>query len=614
MKKSDKSTLDIFMGILFIFILVVIPAIVKLKIVPVSSYELGTIRNSNQVNDVFSYYKSTTLIAVTVFMMFSLFIDTVTNEEIKLFDYKNPVFILTCIYFLFMLLSCIFSKYKTIAFKGISERYEGFFVLTCYMILMITAMFYTKNRYNTKFLIAGFLGCIIVVGGIGLFQYFGMDIFETDFVTKIVFGKHYTEGRKLTALFDYVYSTLYNPNCVGLYASMMLPFVFMLALFLPIKFWLKYVAIILSGVMFVNFMGCGSAGAFVGVFGSLAFICIVSLIYFINAQKKRIIQNKNIIIGIISIIIIVFASIVFFNSSIGVSEKFKYVLNMVTGKEEMITPYPFEDLKIEGNKADIYTKEGILSIIIENKNPSLLYNNAPITYYEKKQVDENGNGNIDENETGAIYKYNVEGFNEVLLQTSSDNVITLAPKLYNDSIVFLFKETEDGNITILTKDGKPFDISEQVPSFGFKGIELLGSGRGFIWSRSIPLIKNNIIIGKGPDTFTFEFPQYDVLGKLKYFGNPYIIVDKPHNMYIQMIINTGFLSVVAVLGIFILYIIQTIRCIINNKSDKYILSLKFAFLAGILGYLFNGLTTDSVVSVAPIFWIMLGTGFAVNKL
>jgi len=513
-----------------------------------------------------------------------------------------------------MLLSCIFSKYKAIAFKGISERYEGFFVLTCYMILMVTAMFYTKNRYNLRFLIAGFLGCIVVVGGIGLFQYFGMDIFKTDFITKIVFGKHYKDGQKLTVLFDYIYSTLYNPNCVGLYVSMMLPFVSILALFLPVKFWLKYVALILSGVMFVNFMGCGSAGAFVGVFGSLTFMCIISLIYFVNAQRKKIIQNKNIVIATISIVVIAVASIVFFNSSAGVSEKFRYVLNMVTGKEEMKTPYSFEDLKIEGNRADIYTKNGILSIVTENKNLSLLYNDSPVASYEKNQVDENGDGNISENETGAIYKYNIEGFDEVLLQISSNNTITFAPKIYNNSVVFLFKETEDGNITVLTKDGKPFDISEEVPSFGFKGIELLGSGRGFIWSRSIPLIKNNIIIGKGPDTFTLEFPQYDVLGKLRYFGNPYIIVDKPHNMYIQMIISTGCLSVIAVLGIFILYIIQTIRCIINNKSDKYILSLKFAFLAGILGYLFNGLTTDSVVSVAPIFWIMLGTGFAVNKL
>ncbi|HMM70393.1 MAG TPA: hypothetical protein PKD08_07870 [Gudongella oleilytica] len=32
----------------------------------------------------------------------------------------------------------------------------------------------------------------------------------------------------------------------------------------------------------------------------------------------------------------------------------------------------------------------------------------------------------------------------------------------------------------------------------------------------------------------------------------------------------------------------------------------------VIVYLFTGLTNDSIVSVAPVFWILLGSGMAVN--
>jgi hypothetical protein len=40
--------------------------------------------------------------------------------------------------------------------------------------------------------------------------------------------------------------------------------------------------------------------------------------------------------------------------------------------------------------------------------------------------------------------------------------------------------------------------------------------------------------------------------------------------------------------------------------------LKIGCFSGVCGYLVSMLSTDSTVNVAPIFWIILGTGFAVN--
>ena len=51
----------------------------------------------------------------------------------------------------------------------------------------------------------------------------------------------------------------------------------------------------------------------------------------------------------------------------------------------------------------------------------------------------------------------------------------------------------------------------------------------------------------------------------------------------------------------------------DEVKDRLVISLKFAFLMGIVGYLIAALATDSTVSVSPAFWIMIGAGFAVTE-
>lgn len=46
-----------------------------------------------------------------------------------------------------------------------------------------------------------------------------------------------------------------------------------------------------------------------------------------------------------------------------------------------------------------------------------------------------------------------------------------------------------------------------------KGYEKLFTGRGYIWGRAIPLLKEHILVGSGPDTFVEEFPQQDYVMK-----------------------------------------------------------------------------------------------------
>lgn len=62
----------------------------------------------------------------------------------------------------------------------------------------------------------------------------------------------------------------------------------------------------------------------------------------------------------------------------------------------------------------------------------------------------------------------------------------------------------------------------------------------------------------------------------------------------------------------IIYIIDSIKLYAlkndYNKSQR----LGAATCLGVIGYLTAGLFNDSIVSVAPVFWIVLGVGVALN--
>lgn len=153
---------------------------------------------------------------------------------------------------------------------------------------------------------------------------------------------------------------------------------------------------------------------------------------------------------------------------------------------------------------------------------------------------------------------------------------------------------------------------------GFEGKEKVGSSRGYIWSRTLPLLKNCLITGYGPDTFAYVFPQNDFLAKYySYvdFGEDfYITVDKPHNLYLQIFFNSGLIALIAFLAIVLFYLVDCFRLYALRKEYRPEQIMGAAVMLGIVGYLAAGLFNDSVVHVAPVFWILLGTGAALNTI
>lgn len=600
-KKGTLSSSDKLMGIFLFIIVAIIPVICKLSQVEVSSEEYNVIRSGSTVNDVFAYSKSVLLLTmgviVTMFMTFQIL-----GEDGFKINFKSKPVILAGIYILLVLVSSVFSKYHHTSFFGVAERYEGFFMWLCYMIFMIVAMAFASDKDRLNFILWAFIASGLFVGIIGVLQFAGYNIFATEWFSKLVMGKAY-DGVPMKIKFDSVFATLYNPNCAGMYFGMMFSATAVIAVLMPIKNKFKWVFAFIALILLVCAIGSNSVGGLMGLMAGIGFTAVVCICYYIFVIKSK----KAIGLTVGGILAAVIGIVILFNSNAVIIQKVRIITDALKNGQALTESASFyEDVQVDGMLGKVITKDGEYAIDYAKEATQFMHNGVVLNPTSEEPMSNGSGTKYVFNEPSIqwnLYLYNVESKNIFVASL-------IGADAQGTETAFLFGES-NGKLAMLDKFANPIDINTPVESWGFKGVERLGSNRGYIWSRSIPLLKHNIFVGSGTDTFVFEFPQQDVRSKLNYLGNPYVIIDKPHNMFLQIGINSGIISLLVILALFALYIVQTIKKVFSDKSQA-LNAIRLGIMAGVVAYIVAGLTTDSVVTVAPVFWILLGTGFGAN--
>lgn len=134
-----------------------------------------------------------------------------------------------------------------------------------------------------------------------------------------------------------------------------------------------------------------------------------------------------------------------------------------------------------------------------------------------------------------------------------------------------------------------------------------GGGRTYIWEKTLELISKKPVLGYGHDTLPYYFPQYD---PQKVFP-ALIIVDKPHNMYLETIYGSGVFALIALLVLLLQHSFHTVKVLLRGLGhhDMVIPSAFFVFwCAYLLQWLFN----DSIIGSSPVFWILFGMAVSLN--
>ena len=597
---NEKQSIDWIKGAVLCVITAVVPVIVKMVQLHPRADEYGVVRAQWDISDAFSYYKMSVIMILSSLLALYALTDMWDKEPKKAI--KRPENYLPLAFLVLSLVSALASPYKTVAFFGASERFEGFWMWSAYMLLFVEARVFTQNKKSAAVLVGSISIGALLVGGIGFLQFIGKNPYETELFKKLVLGNI---NGSFSMRFSSVFSTLYNPNCVGIYTGMLCPFFLTAGIAAPVKKWYKYVLLALSALMLVNLFGCESLGGLLGLAAGMGFAVLTAVVYFVKKGGK-----KGAAAAAAAVLCMVVSAVLVLSGSSKIAEKINVIKESIKNPAAAESPYFFKYIAMEGENghtAVISTQTGDIEITVENGKKKIEFY-ADGERKELELVKTQPDSGFAETLTCEV-----PGIAKSTLSTTESGFMQFKAGDGQKSFTSFYFDISSGDLVYTDMFSNPIDLEKEYPAIGFKGMERLGSNRGYIWSRSIPLISKNIIIGAGPDCYVFKFPQKDVLSKLIFLGNPNVIIDKPHSFYLQVAVNTGLISLLVLTALFLMYIVNTVRCVMRGGSNMLV-GLRLGAAAGVIGYLAAVTTTDSVVSVSPVFWVLLGLGFALNKL
>ncbi|MBN7774058.1 O-antigen ligase family protein [Clostridium aminobutyricum] len=569
--------------------------------------------SGNDLTDFFSFYKMEAIILCAVLALVILLYRIFSQSmAIK----RTPYYIPITVYSLFVLFSYFMSDYKEFALWGWNDRFEGTVTLLTYMFMLFYIINTVNNEKNVK--------CIIYILGIvstllsllGITQASGHDFFKTLIGKKLITPSSYWNNLdQLTFTFHKeIYQTVYNINYVSFYLTLLLPLFGLLFIYSMTKGKAEPVYKKLSwGVLFAltiyNLIGSQSSGGFLG----MGIVVLISLV----------ILNKKIInwwrpVSILIVITLLVGGITYNRWMPEISGASKSVLGIDTQSStnsEVPGSPKSNDLGVSTT-----TSKGYIDYIV-TKGSDIIFNykgnELTFTTYPENPV--------------AIKLTDAQGKDLDIKNIEGSQMFTIADDRFASFVIGPAEDSAGTNYFIINVDDSEWDFAiipgkdvqyrntlgnlvslTKVPAIGWEDNQNFGSGRGYIWSRTIPMFKDTILLGHGADTYCIYFPQNDYVGKYNADWGLNLIVDKPHNMYFATIVNTGMISLLALMVLWFTYIFQSIKIYGRRDLNSFIDYAGIGVFLGICGFLVSAFVDDSSVSVMPMFYGLLGTGIAIN--
>lgn len=587
---EKKKDLNWYYLLPILFIVGILPLIVYAQVIEVEGLERVNWKGGATSIDFFSYFKSVAFVVVSYVSVILLVLLRLTGQfRFNFSRYNLKFYIPLAAYIFFVIVSFFNADYRVVASRGFIELFQGVYVLIGYALVVAAVMNYVQNEKHVKAIVTAyiFVGSVTAVLGIG--QYFGFDFFRTMFARYLILPEylhHIAETLEFTFGKYTIYATMYNTNFVGSFAAILLPLSFALFMYAKDK---KQVALsgIFVALMAFVWIGSNSRAGYLGV--AFGFLFVILLF------RKQLRQNiKRLSALLVSFLVIV----MIMNTASGgkVLREFGSLdigaetERLESGNQDRVR---FENLIFDGDS---------LAIITAAESLKILYDGDQMTFEDME---------------GNPLAIQLLGQSIVMTDNKYiDYIITLEEdkgrfkvQAYNQSFDIYF--TADG--FRMAGSGGVLGVTDHPSRLSLMdGYERFASSRGYIWSRSLPMLKRTFFVGYGPDMFAIKFPQRDYVGKINAYNNESIIVDKPHNMYLQIGINTGFLSLLALLAVYLMYFIDSMKLYLKRDLKTLLDYVGIGAFTGMMAYLGAAFFNDQIISVAPLFYVMVGLGIAIN--
>ena len=547
--------------------------------------------NADRQSDFFFAWKMIAIVAVAIVMIGILLYQALKKNKKMEFRLENSFYFLF-LYAMFVGMSALFSGYKYWVVRGTFELFEPVWVVFAYILLCYYTYQFVQNERQVKFILGAAGIGMTIVTLIGVFQYFKLDFFKTDFGKHLIINPSWwsnLEALNFNVLEGTSYTTLYNPNFLSFYFGMLVPL--LVCLFVASrKIWQKLLLAVAEILCLICLKGSGSDT------GWMAIVIGASIIALVLASRRKKIFYTVLGIGVTGMVLIILLGM---KTDVGVRIKDSIVgtyhyneqfalRSVETGEDNVM-------LDFRGNKlylSYITDAEGnALSTVMDENGQELelVLTDETIHYYVLSDSRFEGMGiqsvKLGENEVPAVAVWS-DGL--------TWNFVNLGGVYYYCNTAGKTVEFPNvKNISLLREDALSF--------------------RGHIWNMTIPLLGKHVFMGSGANTYMFEYPQNDYLGQGYIYGGSSLQV-KAHCWYLQQWVETGLIGTLALLAFLGWYVIRSMRIYRRADLHESISWVGFGLFAAVLVYLIAAIANDSNVCTAPMFWGMLGLGLATNRM
>lgn len=496
------------------------------------------------------------------------------------------VFIPLFLYLGLVILSTICSTDLELSLYGAMEAQEPFFTLLGYVVVAFYAYLVLDSLEDVKYIVGAAVVGACLMASLGIMQTIGKDPLLTEGVQRLYVSSDFLKNYGMLTLATgerVAYGTLFNPNYVGTYVALYIPL--LLVGFLIFKeLWKKLICVTAFVGLLVMLFSSQSRTGLIAVFA----VAVMLLVFLGREVWKR----WYLVIPGVTFLVMAFLLIDTYRD------------NLLTNRLKEMFAIEKSETLVKGVDT---TGNGVRVLYADTEFTVMMPISGDAYAYI---VMENGEQReVTYDETG-IYAY---------FTLSTGDEITIQTAVYEDEYAFgLNLDGRDyyftnqivvGNYKYINDYGRPDECT--IPKNALQGYEKVASGRGYVWGRTIPLLWKNFIVGSGPDTFAIEFPQNDYVARYKSgFNN--IIFTRPHNFYLQTGVQTGTLSLLALLVFYLIYFVGSCRRYMGRKFTKMEEWFGFAMFLSSVGFFASGFANDSLIVVTPVFYVLLGAGMAIN--
>lgn len=572
-----------------IFALGFIPVLVHSHVYNTNLSQFEWFADSSNVQvDFFLYYKMIAIILVATIMTIMLVKLYVDKKHFEM----NGAFYCLLAYAVLSLLSALFSTYRYFSFHGNYEVFESIWVILGYVIFAFYTYQIIQDETDVMVVFKYAVIGVLIVSFIGAFQYLGFDLFRSTIGKMLITSpSEWSQLDTLSFTFPLKtsYTTLYNTNYLPFYFGMFLPIAILLIMFEK-NMKARCVYILLSALFIFNIIGSNSKSGLIAVGIAIALGCILFV--------KQILKKKWMIplmAGAFVLLIAIFAI-----RHGGISGLASLIFH---GYEGVADEYTLKDIDTNDDDVTIFYKDSELHVAYELINDG----QEVMVYLSDKGGNEINYTLLDDNVTRVV-DGNEFGYCTVR-PIYIDELIGV--EVHIDDKDWYFTNQTDGTYYYYNACGKYVKIKDHEIANLFPNSFF--SGRGHLWNKLVPTLKNYVILGIGTNNFLFAYPQDDYVERAN-TNTMYVYDVKAHNLYLQQFVENGFLALIAFLAFYICYFISSFKLYFKRNEYTRLSIIGAGILLGTVIYMILGLANDSNVNTAPVFWIMIGMGLAINRI